>query len=83
MLSRSILVLATAIAIGATAADSGSTFGWGSNSSHDRAHGSGFGSGDYMNGGHRRGGPCDGLVGGTFAWPYCDYCTRHSSDRNC
>ena len=99
MLSRSILVLAIAIAIGATAADSGSTFaaGWGSNSSHegfrgsahmsggqwDRAHGGGFGSGDYMNGGHRRGGPCDGLVGGTFAWPYCDYCTRHPGDRNC
>ena len=99
MLPKSILVLATAVAIGATAAYSGSTFagGSGSNSSPagfrgsgyvsgghwDHARGGGFGSGDYMNGGHRRGGSCDGLVGGTFAWPYCDYCTRHSGDRNC
>ena len=49
MLSKSILVLATAVAIGATAAYSGSTFagGWGSNSSH-----AGFGGSGYMSGGH-------------------------------
>jgi hypothetical protein len=99
MLRKSILVLATAIAVGAPAAHSSSTFagGWGGNSSHrdfggsahvsgghwSRAHGGGFGSGDHMSGEHRRGGRCDGLVGGSFAWPYCDYCTRHPGDRNC
>ena len=49
----------------------------------DRAHSGGFGSGDQMSGGHRRGGHCDGLVGGTFAWPYCQYCTRHPRSPNC
>lgn len=23
------------------------------------------------------------LVGGSFAWPYYNYCTRHPGDRNC
>jgi hypothetical protein len=99
MLRKSILVLATAVAVGATAAHSSSAFagGWGGNSSRGnfggsghmsgghwgRAHGGGFGSGDHMSGGHRRGGLCDGLAGGPFAWPYCEYCTRHPGDRNC
>ena len=66
MLRKSILVLATAIAVGATAAHSSSTFAscWEGNSSHgdlgisghmsgghwSRAHGGGFGSGDHMSG---------------------------------
>ena len=99
MLRKFILVLATAVAVGATAAHSSSAFvgGRGGNSSHGdfgggghmsggyrgRAHGGGFGSGDHMNGGHRRSGRCDGVVGGTFARPYCDYCSRHPGDRNC
>jgi hypothetical protein len=24
-----------------------------------------------------------GLVGGSFAWPYYNYCTRHPGDQNC
>lgn len=92
MLRKSILVLATVVAIDATAAHSGSTKfqPWGVGGSGrtsvghwDRAHDGGFGSGDYMNGGRKRGDACDGLVGGTFAWPYCNYCTRHPGDQNC
>jgi hypothetical protein len=30
-----------------------------------------------------RGGFPDELVGGTFAWPYYNYCVRHWGDQNC
>ena len=99
MLRKSILVLATAVAVSASAANSSSAFasGAGGNSGHrdfggggymrggDRggAHGGGFGSGDHMGGANRRSVCCEDLVGGTFAWGYCDYCTRHPGDRNC
>ena len=99
MLLKSILVLLIAVAVSTTTAHSSPALegGAGGNSGHrdfgggghmsgshrGGAHGGSFGSGDHMSGGHRRGGRCDGLVGGTFAWPHCDYCTRHPGDRNC
>ena len=94
MLRKSILVLATDVAVGATVAHSSSAFEGGRRSgfwpwrAYERgnrgsAHGGSFGSGERMSSGHWRSGRCDGLVGGTFAWPYCDYCTRHPGDQNC
>jgi hypothetical protein len=99
-LRKSILVLATAVAVGATVPHSSSafedgggrnsgygSFGGGGHMSHGHRGGDGgnFGNrnGDQMSGGYGRRGRCDGLVGGTFALPYCDYCTRHGGDRSC
>jgi hypothetical protein len=33
--------------------------------------------------GHMSSGFADDLVGGTFAWPYFNYCRRHNADPNC
>jgi hypothetical protein len=33
--------------------------------------------------GHTGRGFNHGLAGGTFAWPYYDYCTRHPGDQSC
>jgi hypothetical protein len=41
------------------------------------------GNGDHMSDGYGLRSRCDGLDGGTFALPYCDYCTRHAGDRSC
>jgi hypothetical protein len=83
MLRRFILVLAIAIAVGTAASLSGYAFASGQRNDHAR----GFRADDRMKGGHSGGGShrgaCDNLVGGTFVWPYCAYCTRHPGDRNC
>jgi hypothetical protein len=34
-------------------------------------------------GGHMGSGFPSSLVGGSFAWPYYDYCSRHPADQNC
>jgi hypothetical protein len=99
MLRKSILALATAVAVGATGPHSSSAFegGGGRNSGHGSfgggghmsdghrggIHGGDFGNGDHMSGVYGGRGRCDSLVGGTFALPYCDYFTRYAGDRSC
>lgn len=51
------------------------------------AHGGRFAGGSRMDGGFSGGHMGSGfpgrLVGGSFAWPYYDYCSRHPANRNC
>jgi hypothetical protein len=84
MLRKSIAFLATALAVGAPDSLSNSAFHAGG---LNRGEAHGFAGGDHRSGRHKgdglRRGHCDNLFGGTFALPYCDYCTAHPGDRSC